>query len=407
MKLFKYCFYDIINAMVAETMKKPLPIFGLCIILFFIIFDLGLFIAQHKPLWWDEEYSLITIQKHSYKDILLGHLPEEADNSPLFYVNEKLMYDLISYNPDSLRKIPGRPAQWPFSFYRENFEDPFSDLYFRIIPLIFASLSVVILFYYFTSRYSFIWGIFASLLCLTNFEIWEYGLQARPYIYFFTLTIIQVLLFIELITDQKKDPKIWNSMAIINLLLVLIIKTSAFQIFCIAIIIGYSRIHVRWKDAVMAFICPLAISFYYYEAGIKETYSFNQSIHSLLFQSVPLETWLIWGAFLVFAIYEIIPKSSISLFYLIVSMYFIYSGIMFYFLSHLSPLAVPPKHFQIRYLTPFCALGLVSAVVFSHQIVTSRVTQIWIKFSFIIFLALTLIVRSTYSFYKFFPWLRG
>ena len=76
------------------------------------IFLSGLFLSAGKPLWLDEHYSLVhSICGVPYREIVLGKLTWEGNNSPLFYATQKALCDLVSYSPRTLVATQGRPVE--------------------------------------------------------------------------------------------------------------------------------------------------------------------------------------------------------------------------------------------------------------------------------------------------------
>ncbi|MEI7999252.1 MAG: hypothetical protein WCH62_07110, partial [Candidatus Omnitrophota bacterium] len=259
----------------------------LSVIIFGFIFLMGLLFSRNKPLWLDEHYSLTSsICPVSYKNMLLGHMDSETNNSPLFYTLQKILCDLVKYDPACLKaqqrlkvrihvmsydELAHRPLidrllaklrfwEPPYTLRVKSYNplksryfegiayqseifwtDQFSNMYLRLVSLFFMALAPAILFYYFSYREkSYDWGVYAVLLCMTNWIFWWYGLEARPYIHFFTLTVFEALVLWDMIRFGANRDRIWLAMSIVHILLALTFTTSAFQILAVGLCLGFS-----------------------------------------------------------------------------------------------------------------------------------------------------------------------
>ena len=91
----------------------------------------GFLMAQNKPLWNDEMFTLIAnVNGQTYGSILLGKV-SEGNVAPLFYWIQKAICDLAHYSV---------PSQWIKGEW--GFRDPYSEILLRIQPVFWMSLSV-------------------------------------------------------------------------------------------------------------------------------------------------------------------------------------------------------------------------------------------------------------------------
>ncbi|MFH0754312.1 MAG: hypothetical protein V2A70_07085, partial [Candidatus Omnitrophota bacterium] len=169
-------------------------------LIFAAVFIAGIFCARNKPLWKDEYYSLTaSILPLSYGKIISGQHIVEANNSPLFYLVEKAVVDIFSYDVRLLALRAFKDVHffdfrtWRWQVNRYNVEkgvygDPFSNIFLRLVPLILMAFIPALFFYYFAGRYSWVWGIYAALLCCSSWMFWWYGLEMRQYIYIYAFT---------------------------------------------------------------------------------------------------------------------------------------------------------------------------------------------------------------------------
>jgi hypothetical protein len=183
-------------------------------------------------------------------------------------MTQKLLCDPVNYDPRGLVPVADR-----------LYGEPFSNIYLRLISIFFMALAPAVLFYYFSRRYSFLWGSFSALLCLSTWFYWWYGLEARPYIHFLTLTTFQMILFIEIIRQRVTEGKLWFWLGAVNVLLALTVTTSVFQIALIGIWCGVSfRGGFDWRKVTAVFILPLGIAFYYYAVAVKGHFWFVKNL---------------------------------------------------------------------------------------------------------------------------------
>lgn len=127
----------------SSTARKHAVLLALSLLLFFVCFRFGLILAESKPIWNDEFYSqLANVQGLSYGKMMAGQV-NEGNNAPLFYLIQKVICDIASYQaPEAWVK-----GDWGYSDY-------YSRILLRVSPVFFMSLAAVFIFYYFSRVYS-------------------------------------------------------------------------------------------------------------------------------------------------------------------------------------------------------------------------------------------------------------
>lgn len=173
-------------------------------IIFILGLGLGIFFALHKPLWNDELYTqILTIQPHSYKDILSSHFTE-GNNNPLFYLLQKFNGDLWHF-------------YYPHPFHPWMYElSPQALLILRIPSIFYIALSIALIFYFFIQYFSKWTALYSLLICLSTPSLIVFWVDARPYALWFLLTTIQLLVFLRLkiilpVTEKTYSKGLINS----------------------------------------------------------------------------------------------------------------------------------------------------------------------------------------------------
>jgi len=363
-------------------------------------------------LWLDEHYSATrSITGASYSQILQGELAWEGNNAPFFYAAQKVLCDAGSYDPRYL--LPAVP----------NFRtDPFSNTYLRLISLFLMALAPAALFYYFSRRYSWGWGSFAALLCLSSWLFWWYGLEARPYIHFLTLTILQAIIFLELARYREGDGKLWPWLGIVNALLALTITASILQTFFIgAWFVFFSRRLLNGPRIFFAFIIPAAIASYYYSAAVKGGFWFPVPFYKYYLANIPWNVLAVAVGFLVFAGLSLLlgRKERLSFIpwlgrdgireagpmaFFLLALSVTYLVLMaFLKMNELAP-AQGGAPFANRYLINLVPVGIMAMTVFSHALFRSFKDE-RVKIYFIILLAAILAWRFVYAYLYVHAWI--
>ncbi len=249
----------------------------------------GFWIARHKPLWNDEFYSQVaSIHNTSYSDQFLGHIPEGA-NAPLFYALQKLFLQLIRYQA---------PSGWPQGHWTN---DGASQILLRINPVVFMSLSMAMVFYYFAGEYSLTAGFCSLFFYLSSYTLWVYWAEARPYALLVFLTTLQSVVFLKLM-GQKEPAKtrgLWLALAGTNILLSLAFILSLGQILAVSLL-GWMFKERDWKKYIGVTLLPAVIILFYYMQAPKYHFFFGLSPDQLIRDNIPRERFQILFIFLIF-----------------------------------------------------------------------------------------------------------
>ncbi|MBI4309441.1 MAG: hypothetical protein HY591_03820 [Candidatus Omnitrophica bacterium] len=222
------------------------------LLVFFVWF--GLVRASHQELWNDESYSLVSsIMGRSYGRMLVGDMGGvEGNNTPLFYVLQKLQCDVFSYH---------MPQAWVDGKWDR--EDIFSQVFLRVQPVLFIALSLSALFYYFAVRYSLTVGFYSVMVALSSFMLWAHWTEARPYALLFFLTTAQILLLLELLRGTPSGHKVWGWLALVHCLLALTTSVSALQIVACSVVL-WSFSCRQWQRYLAMTVLPVSICLFYY-----------------------------------------------------------------------------------------------------------------------------------------------
>lgn len=257
-------------------MKKNIALKVTAVIFFVSFFVLGLRLAALKPLWNDELYSQVQgVEKLSYVQILLGHIPE-GNNSPLFYVLQKIVCDLAHF------KLPFVwDAQWSVA-------DPQGQLILRLMPNFFMSGALAVIFYVLAVEYSWAAGFYALLTAFASGAVWTYWVEARPYALWFMLSAVQLLYFLQFIRQPNQRKKIWQRLIFVHVFLSITAIFGAVQVFVVSLILlkFYEKKLVRYLG--MLFF-PLALAFFYFFNAPHYVFGLPKDPLSLIFANVPVE----------------------------------------------------------------------------------------------------------------------
>jgi len=365
-------------------------------ILFLGVYLCGFFLSAGKPLWLDEHFSMTrSIDGISYAEILQGRLPWEGNNFPLFYIVQKFWCGLVSYDVRSL--LPVR-SPGGMLFYG----DPFSNIYLRLISIFLMALAPAAFFYYFYRRYSWGWGCFAALLCLSSWPLWWYGLEARPYIYFFTLTTLQAIIFLEVFRKRSGEGKLWVWFGIINVLLSLTMSTSIFQTLLMGTgCLVYFRKYLSRRMIFWVFILPIAITLYYYSFGLKGSFWFAVPLYKYYFSNISWDILVVSGLFIACAGLSWLnrgeKRSAMPIALLAASLSVVYFVFMVFLKTQELPLGQGGSPFAHRYLINLVPVGILAMTIFSRALLRSF-KDVRIKVCFIVFLVIVLAWRFIYTF---------
>jgi len=273
----------------------------LSIILLLLLLIPGFWLAYNKPLWNDEIYSIqSTILGHSYMDIFLGRIGQiEGNQAPFFYLIQKVICDLTDF---SFPETMGSAAA--------GFADSRTQILMRINPVIFISLSIVLIFYYFSRYYSIGTGLYSILVSLSSFIVWFHWPEARPYALWFFLTTCQSLIFLSLISEKMLPKKSWTRLAIVHFLLCFTTVFSLIQIIAVGVILWFIY-DKNWKRYIVLSAIPAIICLLYYFTSPKFNFFFKDGFLQLINASVSKDRLLIIFIFLMYLI--TITQSKIKL----------------------------------------------------------------------------------------------
>lgn len=251
--------------------------------LFFVFLWIGFGLARTKFLWTDEIYTqLSSIDRKSYGEIWSGKL-QEGNNNPLFYASQKFTVDLFKYK--GLPKWTGHPKIF----------DSKSQIILRINAVIFMSILLSFVFYYFSTRHNLWAGGLALLVFLTSGPIWAYWAEARPYCLWMALATVQFLSFRELFIDNSPDKKWKATLVVSNILMALTILFGIFQVFITSLLLA-----IRKKSIKEFFVLsgpPAFLVFLYYWGAPRYLFFFNKSPIELIFSLISPVYFILFGIY--------------------------------------------------------------------------------------------------------------
>lgn len=326
-------------------------------LLFAVLVALGLWMAFHQPLWNDEYYSLTSSTLGtSYGKMLAGGIGE-GNNSPLFYLLQKLQSDVIAYHA---------PQDWIDG--RWNGGDVFSQVFLRIQPVVCMAASLSFLFYFFVSRYSLLAGWYALLVALTSFMLWAHWTEARPYALWFSLSILQMLVMIDILKESSlREQKHWHRLTGLHWLLALTATLSVIQITVAAMVIWLNG-QRRWNSYIVTFVLPMMVCVYYYCHAPKYDFFFEDGPLALVNANIPKDRLLLLGVFAVIFAFQ--HRTWQAWRTQVEGKFLLFTSLMLLFFAFLLVFFKwkdAGHGFQIsnRYFIPLTALGIVAISLFS------------------------------------------
>jgi len=226
-----------------------------CIILWCVIFAVGMWLAMHKPLWCDELYGQkVTIEGSSWGKILTGRINNEGNNFPLYYAIQKAVTSTAHFNlPDELIKdfeLPTEKRKYNLFVY------PKGQILLRLLPDALTSSAIVFLVRFFWIREGIVVGFMAFLSALTSGMVWRYWVEARPYPLWFLLTLLQALFLIQLITESGPSSRVKIRLMICHWLLAVTAPLGFIQVI-IAQAVLFQFGQRRLMDHLWAGILPV------------------------------------------------------------------------------------------------------------------------------------------------------
>lgn len=338
--------------------------------LFMVLVSLGLKVASQRPLWNDEYYSLVAnIHNISYVHILEGYIGE-GNNSPLFYVLQKLQCDLFSYHP---------PQRWLDGHW--GGEHAFDQIFLRIQPVVFMSAALCALFYYFVLRNSWGWGIYAMAVAMTSSLFWSHWTEARPYALWFSLSQFQILLLLDLLEKNNGQiNKNWVYLTVVHWLLALTTFFSVVQILAAGTVLWIFQRRGTWWLVPMVLVPLGTCGFYYVHAPHYNFYFVNGPL-ALINANIPKDRlFMIFMIAIIFIIQRRGQdwKSHLEIKYLAFLLLMLGAfGLMLLKLKYGQTQG--PGSFQIssRYFLSLVPAGIMGVVLFSEYFLRAFPSRTW------------------------------
>jgi len=378
----------------------------------------GLLIAEHKELWNDEIYSQeSSVKRTSYRDMFLGRI-QEGNNSPLFYVLQKTIWNIFSDKQET---------------HEQGYTSKKDKIILRLNPVFFMSLAIMIIFYYFARFYGLWMGFFSLLIIFSTAPVWHFWVEARPYALWFCLTTVELLCFLNFIHRQEMPASViarsecnerrsnlerkiaalpsvarndTQVLAIIHLLLSFTVIFSVVQIFIVSFLLKIYR-KIEWKDLWLVAVIPIGIALFYYYHAPKYSFWFLFTPEQLIRDCFSRERFYILFLFVLFlgfyfvqtrltkakflngeALYNEIPILSVTGLMLAAAFF-----ILFIFTLKANQVQngfiVSSRYFM--YLAP---VGIISTVLLSRAIVQSLSNDRWLQMIFTIGIAYWIIHRG-------------
>lgn len=375
---------------------RLIKIISIC--LFLTLFTFGFWLSQHKPLWNDEIFSQVeNIEVYSYSDIFYAQMKDEGNKCPLFYVLQKAITQISGY-------------KFPFKWEQEwLIEDAYSQFLLRIQPNFFMSLSIVLIFFYFSKQYSIATGCYAFLLSISSIMVWAYWLDARPYALWFFLTTAQSLLFLEAVQNDNEDCLTW--LGLTHLALAFTVVIGGLQILICSFYVWLFTTKNSQRYFLLTWI-PLIISFFYFYNTPKVLTTYMSLPHAidLFFINFSLERFMVVGGYAcVFAFWAWNhPYSkegrgdSASYKYLsfLLSLLFA-TGVLFYmYETHSTAKSEAGFKIHERYFIYLAPIEIIATALFSREIFNEFRNNFWTRSNIIISLTGILFIQAIRTYYE-------
>jgi len=363
-------------------------------ILFFLLLILGFHLAQRKPIWNDEIMTQThSIDRLSYGQILRGLTRVEGNNHPLFYLIQKIISDLNHYR---------FPKAWEGEYL---YAEPRSQLTMRIGSNIFMSLSLVILFYFFSLRYSLGVGLYALLIALLAPMTWIYWVEARPYSLWFLLSVLQSLLLVQLFAKVRAEAMIFTGLSVIHVLLAVTTMASALQIIIASFVVWFLFKDKPWRVYGGLTVLPLALCVFYYIQSTKFLLAMPSAWGKLIYPHLSQDQMTFLSVYVTFLLCHNLKnrRSWSSFFYedkqweaktYLMFVLLMLAGTMGYFIAQGS-VPIPNPHNMIKdkyflYLTP---VVIVATILFSIDLVKNCRNDPWMSVNIILGLMGFVVIR--------------
>ncbi len=355
-----------------QKMNLPLVLSG---IIFFLALCLGFFFSAQMSLENDELFSHVSsIEGRTYGQILTMHI-SEGNVSPLFYLTQKLFFDFVHFR---------LPFTWNGDWFVKDFP---SQIIMRFLPNVCMSLSVTVVFYFFSRFYSLWAGLYSLFISISSFMILAYWAVARPYALWNLLTTVQILLFLYLLKGGTQEERVWRRLWITHILLSLTVVFSAVQITAASVVLFLCK-NRSIKRYIALTVFPIFLCLMYYFAAPKYLFYFIDTPVQLISASFPKERLaliiLLGGGLSFFAVGKRLGKESwVEILKDFRVSYFLFVGVMLFLTGILLLLFVLKAHgahdgFSLsnRYFIYLAPLGIIGTTLFSVEAYRSLVGKI-------------------------------
>jgi hypothetical protein len=349
-------------------------------LLLFVLVAVGIQISMRIPIANDEYYSINSSVSHTTYGAMWAGKIGEGGNAPLFYFLEKLQFNAFGYQP---------PVAWSEDVY-----SPKDKIFIRFQSVLYVSLSLCALFWYFARRYSLLMGFYSVAVAVSSFIILSHWAEARPYPLWFALSMAQSLLLLEILNPQNiKRQKLWGWLILVNILLAVTTSLSMVQITASAIILWLAGERNVLRH-LQIFLLPLTICLFYYFRSPKYDFFFVDGPLALINANIPKDRLVIIGLFTGVFLYM---NGSISAFLKkYEGRFLIFTALMLFFFSlvlfKLKLHSVAQQGFQLssRYFIALAPVGIVGVTLFSFYLVNafkSKAARIGMALLLLAFLA--------------------
>ncbi len=236
---------------------------------------LGLTLSIKNPIENDESYSQHqSVQNISYIDILRGKV-NEGNNAPLFYTLQKALGQITSF-------------QFKTAWVQEQYVcETYSQIWMRLLPVVFMALSLTLCFYYFLKRFNIYAALLSLCLFLTSTPTWIYWTQDRPYSLWILLTCAQTLLLLEYFIFKNHSKSFWLKLTLTHWLLCL---CSGFGLIQTLLTLVFIR-----KKFFIPFILPIVIGIFYAMHAPRYPFRLPDQWLGLILTNVSIENILFLG----------------------------------------------------------------------------------------------------------------
>lgn len=257
----------------------------------FLVF--GIWVASRKALWNDEYYSLVSSTLgRSYGDIVTGKV-SEGNNSPLFYLLQKIQCDMFRYRP---------PQAWIEGHWGGVHR--YDQVFLRLQPVACTAAGLALLFLFFYTRYSLLAGIYALGVGLSSYMVWVHWAEARPYSLWWCLSLVQALLLLKYWENLGRDKGRYLSMlAGTHVLLSLTTTISILQLLTASLLLWCLGMR-EVRRYVWLIVIPAVICVFYYAQAPKYDFYFVNGPMSLINANIPKDRLLVIAGFLAFCFFK-------------------------------------------------------------------------------------------------------